>query len=472
MAPRFALLVLLLSLLPLVLPHSIRLPSAPCAARIAARSLEGRGAHRVLRTSLRVTCRADILRPRHSVDAHVACGETSATRTGSRGLNVNDGETERGRAVRGDEEWHTDGCRAVPEQRADLSSCNTADEHMGSSGAAGRTRVTIRLEQPIPRGLFADPFELERIVRPGVGAGELVGAWDGEKRERMAQMEWAAQLTHSWSESCDQPAGDRAWVVGPVELEQPAPRCEATVALMERDPPFTATIPLSPLSHGPSPASAANHTQRWSSQPAPADGKTDLSAGAAGLGGDSEGAEAAAAEGRRDEERGEEGEEGALLWEVPAGCAAHTPVVLWGTSLAAAVGALSHPSGSALDQSHPVGSTGLEPSLWERTGPEPSLWERTGPEPSLRERTGPEPSLWERTGPMPSLWERTGPEPSLWERTGPEPSLRERTGPMPSLWECTGPEPSLWDRTGPEPSLRERHGPEPSLGCPLGLMPT
>ncbi|CAI5972474.1 unnamed protein product [Closterium sp. NIES-65] len=223
------------------------------------------------------------------------------------------------------------------------------------------------------------------------GLGELVGAWDGEKRERMAQMEWAAQLTHSWSESCDQRATE--------------PGC-------------------------------------WSSQPAPADGKTDLSAGAAGLGGDSEGAEAAAAEGRRDEERGEEGEEGALLWEVPAGCAAHTPVVLW------------------------------EPSLWERTGPEPSLWERTGPEPSLRERTGPEPSLWERTGPMPSLWERTGPEPSLWERTGPEPSLRERTGPMPSLWECTGPEPSLWDRTGPEPSLRERHGPEPSLGCPLGLMPT
>ncbi|CAI5936010.1 unnamed protein product [Closterium sp. NIES-65] len=267
------------------------------------------------------------------------------------------------------------------------------------------------------------------------GLGELVGAWDGEKRERMAQMEWAAQLTHSWSESCDQ----RATEPECRPSQQPLHSLLSLTGHHRHLQPITRSglcalafrMPLAPSS-----------PHLWSSQPAPADGKTDLSAGAAGLGGDSEGAEAAAAEGRRDEERGEEGEEGALLWEVPAGCAAHTPVVLW------------------------------EPSLWERTGPEPSRWERTGLEPSLWERTGPEPSLWERTGPEPSLRERTGPEPSLWERTGPEPSLRERTVPMPSLWERTGPEPSLWERTGPEPSLRERHGPEPSLGCPLGLMPT
>ncbi|CAI5512044.1 unnamed protein product [Closterium sp. Naga37s-1] len=420
MAPRFALLVLLLSLLPLVLPHSIRLPSAPCAARIAARSLEGRGVHRVLRTSIRVTCRADILRPRHSVDAHVACGETSATRTGSRGLNVNDGETERGRAVRGDEEWHTDGCRAVPEQRADLSSCTTADEHMGSSGAAGRTRVTIRLEQPIPRGLYADPFELERILRP---------------------------------------AGDRAWVVGPVELEQPAPRCEATVAVMERDvhvgegerkgegggaggkvrkgegagdeegrgegegdmrvgedevafslefslplhsryPAVQPALspPLSPLSlpwdlkqlqatlqrnhsflsslsslfslstltsltqaltGSCSQSYAAIHVPLPSAclvlpppPTSPADGETDGSGGAARLGGDSEGDEAE----QRHEEVRRETEEGALVWEVPAGCAAHTPLVLWGTSLAAAVGALVLVAAAAAAPVHTAGA--------------------------------------------------------------------------------------------------------------------
>ncbi|CAI5936030.1 unnamed protein product [Closterium sp. NIES-65] len=192
MAPRFVLLFLLLSLLPLVLPHPIRLPSAPCAARVAARSLEGRGAHRVLRTSLHVACPADVFRPRHPGGAHVACGEAPVTRTGSRGYNGNEGETEGGRTDGGEKERPTDGCRAVPE----LSSCTAASESVGSGGAAGRTRATIRLEQPVPRGLYADPFELERILRP---------------------------------------EGDRAWVVGPVELEQPAPRCEATMALMERD---------------------------------------------------------------------------------------------------------------------------------------------------------------------------------------------------------------------------------------------
>ncbi|CAI7769658.1 unnamed protein product [Closterium sp. NIES-54] len=318
---------------------------------------------------------------------------------------------------------------------------------MGSSGAAGRTRVTIRLEQPIPRGLYADPFELERILRP---------------------------------------AGDRAWVVDPVELEQPAPRCEETVAVMGRDvalgegeqkgegkgegegaggkvrkgegagdeegrgegegdmrvgedevafslesipficisssetpfcclshpltifdttvhvplpsaclvlpPPLicsgpSALHPSTPSSPAPalaSPSAAAASesptisaaeaspsaacdaisTPRceclpmqlaWPSQAAAAEEETDgVRLGAAGLGGDSEGDEAAAAaaEGRHEEGgkgendvgekgKGERGkEEGALLWEVPAGCAAHMPLVLWGTSLAAAVGAL------------------------------------------------------------------------------------------------------------------------------------
>ncbi|CAI5537601.1 unnamed protein product [Closterium sp. Naga37s-1] len=475
MAPRFALLVLLLALLPLVLPHPVRLPSAPCAAQIAARSLEGRGAHRVLRTSLRVTCRADVFRPRHPGGAHVACGEAPVTRTGSC-YNGNEGETEGGRTDGGEDERPTDGCRAVPE----LSSCTAASESVGSGGAEGRTRVTIRLEQPVPRGLYADPFELERILRPGeAGRGALVGAWDGGMGKGEAggvRSEGEAGGVRSeggeWAPfpDCISPpivpippslpfeaAGDRAWVVGPVELEQPAPRCEATVALMERDvrvggkgdevqlgkgdgegdgkgegegegegdmqvgedevafsvdfslplhsrypavlptlsPPLSllsllrsashslltlASLPwdfqqlkatlssnhsslsaLSSLSRAIAGSCSQSHTAvhclpmrlTWSSQTAAADGETDRLVGAAGLGGDSEGSGAALSEGRHDEERGEKAEEGALLWEVPAGCAAHTPLVLWGTSLAAAVGALVLVAVAAAAPVHP-----------------------------------------------------------------------------------------------------------------------
>ncbi|CAI5537595.1 unnamed protein product [Closterium sp. Naga37s-1] len=227
MAPQFALLLVLLSLLPLVLPHPVRLPTAPCAARVATRTLEGRGAHRVLRTSLHVACRADVFRPRHPGGAHVACGEAPVTRMGSRGYNGNEGETEGGRTDGGEKERPTDGCRAVPE----LSSCTAASESVGSGGAAGRTRVTILLEQPVPRGLYADPFELERILRPG---GKQRESGSGEMRSEgggVCSDGGRGALRRG------QPEGDRAWVVGPVELEQPAPRCEATVALMERDVP-------------------------------------------------------------------------------------------------------------------------------------------------------------------------------------------------------------------------------------------
>ncbi|CAI5529282.1 unnamed protein product [Closterium sp. Naga37s-1] len=270
----------------------------------------GPGAHRVLRTSLSVRCRADVLRPRHP-GAHVACGEAPVTRTESRAFSGNEGETEGGRAF-GEEAWQTDGCRAVPEQRTQSSSCTAADEQVGSSGAAGRTRVTIRLEQPVPRGLYADPFELERILRP---------------------------------------AGDRAWVAGPLELEQPAPRCEATVAFMERDVPvgtgegdarmgegreggvnagedevaFSVDFSLPLHSRYPQ-LQRENQTERgWEQQ----------------------GWEETRRKRKQQQQRkcttrreGRRGGEGALQWEVPAGCAAHTPLVLWGTSLASAVGAL------------------------------------------------------------------------------------------------------------------------------------
>ncbi|CAI7844515.1 unnamed protein product [Closterium sp. NIES-54] len=55
----------------------------------------------------------------------------------------------------------------------------------------------------------------------------------GAERYRSSELTSGAALLlmSTW----EAPAGDRAWVVDPVELEQPAPRCEETVAVMGRD---------------------------------------------------------------------------------------------------------------------------------------------------------------------------------------------------------------------------------------------
>ncbi|CAI5502985.1 unnamed protein product [Closterium sp. Naga37s-1] len=99
----------------------------------------------------------------------------------------------------------------------------------------------------------------------------------------------------------------------------------------------------------------------WSiERAAAADGETDgVQLRAAGLEGDSEAVAVAtttttaAVEGRH-EERGKGGN--SREGEVPAGCAAHTLLVLWGTSLAAAVGALVLVDVAAAAPTHTAGT--------------------------------------------------------------------------------------------------------------------